>query len=427
MRLITKRSELIGKIKIPASKSHTIRAIALSSLAEGRSSILLPLVSSDTLSAVMTYIALGAKIDTSSTERWVVEGFAARPSIPQDVINVGNSGTTLNIAVGTAALLQNGYAIFTGDEQIRRRPSGPLIKSINDLGGLAFSSRENDLPPFIVKGTLRGGKTQIDATSSQYLTSLLINTPFSEAESSEITVGVLNERPYVEMTLSWLDKLNIDYESSEDLKYFRIPGRQRIRGFECTIPADWSSATFFLCAAAIAGKDVTIEGLDLNDTQGDKAVLDYLRQMGAEIKIENDKIIVKKSNLIGKDLDLNATPDALPAMAVVACFAKGKTTLYNVPQARIKETDRIAVMHEELTKLGGKITEMADGLTIEGNPLKGGVVDGRKDHRVIMALSIAGLATEEPVEVLNAEAIDVTFPNFPQLLESLGAEIKVLD
>ncbi len=428
MKIISSKSQLSGSVRIPGSKSHTIRAIVLASLAEGQSTIRQPLISLDTLSAVRAYRMLGAEIEADeNSSEWSIKGFSGKPIVPEDVINVGNSGTSLRMAMGTAALLgrNEGYVVFTGDNQIRKRPSGPLLVSINELGGYAKSTRNNNFPPFIITGKLKGGKTRMQATSSQYLSALLINCPFAEG-NSEIELTLLNEKPYVEMTLYWLDRLGIKYEN-HDFKRFVVPGSQKISNFDITIPADFSSATFFLCAAAIVGKDVRIEGLDMNDTQGDKAVVDYLRDMGAGIEIleQTKTIIISADKLHGIEIDMNATPDAVPAMSVLACFADSPTKLFNVAQARIKETDRLSVMAHELSKLGARIKELPDGLEIIPTKLKGGQVEGHDDHRVVMALALAGLAIDEPVIVNGAEAASVTFPNFVELMNKLGAKMEM--
>jgi 3-phosphoshikimate 1-carboxyvinyltransferase len=422
-KLIAGQSELTGRLRMPGSKSHTIRAVAFASMAEGKSVVRRPLDSLDAKSSVVCYSALGAKIDTTDPAAWRIEGFGGKPVVPDNVVDVGNSGTTLRLAMGTASLIEKGTIVFTGDAQIRRRPAGPLVKSLNELGAKVWSSRENNLAPFVIQGSLAGGKTEMEAVSSQYLSSLLINCPLAKGES-EIVLKLLNEKPYVEMTLAWLDRMNAKYEN-HDFKSFKIFGGQKYRAFDCEVPADFSSATFFLCAAALAGNDVTILGLDMNDTQGDKAVVSYLRQMGAKIDIAGNTIIVSRGELHGVELDLNATPDALPAMAVTASFAEGRTKLYNVAQARIKETDRIAVMTAELKKLGANIKELPDGLEIEPAKLHGGTVEGHDDHRVVMAMALAGLKTSEPVIVNGAEAAAVTFPEFVQLMQSLGANMKL--
>ena len=162
----------------------------------------------------------------------------------------------------------------------------------------------------------------------------------------------------------------------------------------------------------------------MSDAQGDKAVVDYLRQMGADIDVGPDGIRVRPGTLTGCELDLNATPDALPMMAVVGCFAKGRTVLGNVPQARLKETDRIAVMHEELSRMGARITEQADGLTIEQSDLRAAEVDGHHDHRVVMSLAVAGCTLAGETRIRTAEAMSVTFPTFVDCMTSLGAEIR---
>jgi len=420
MKLLVERSRLSGRALIPASKSHTIRAVAIAALAGGRSTIINPLVSADTLAAVDACRALGAEIATNGD--WVVKGVAGRPSVPDNVIDVRNSGTTLYITMGMAALV-NGCSVFTGDYQIRSRPAQPLIDALNDLGADLCSTRANGQPPLVVRGPIKGGVTELDGSkTSQYLTSLLICCPLAEGDT-EIRVSNLIERPYVEMTLAWIEQQGIRVER-EGFEVFRVSGGQKYRHFEKQAPGDWSSATFFLCAAAITGSELTLTGLDVNDTQGDKAIIDMLRRMGADVEIEGDEITIRANGLKGADFDLNATPDALPAMAVTACFAKGVTRLVNVSQARLKETDRIRVMREELTKMGGLVRELPDGLEITGGRLLPAEVHGWDDHRVVMALSLAGMACGGRTYIDTAEAVSVTFPNFVELMQSIGANIK---
>ena len=192
------------------------------------------------------------------------------------------------------------------------------------------------------------------------------------------------------------------------------------------VPADFSSATFFLCAAAMFGDGVTLRGLDFGDSQPDKAVVDYLRAMGAKITDGPDGITVGNAPLKGIEIDMNATPDALPAMSVTAAFAEGTTKLLNVPQARTKETDRIRCMAEELTKLGARVEELPDGLIVHNSKLKAGRLNGRSDHRIVMALSLAAMGLDEPCTIDTAEAMRVTFPDFVTLMRSLGADMKLI-
>jgi len=426
MKLIVKKSELNGMVAIPGSKSHTIRAVVIASLADGESMIREPLVSDDTLSAVNCYRAFGAEIDTGDEKAWKVVGAGGRLKVPGETIDVGNSGTTLRIAVGSAALLGEGVSVrFTGDEQIRSRPIGPLLASLADLGAKGETLNDNGKPPVAVSGKLAGGKTTIECVTSQYLSSLLLAAPLAEKDT-EIEVTLLNEPDYVQMTLDWLNRQGIEYENDR-MRHFKILGGQRYKAFDLAIPADFSSATFFLCAAAILDADVTLTGLDFSDSQPDKAVVDYLRTMGADISIDNAGVRVKGSELAGAEIDMNRTPDALPAMAVTAAFARGTTKLVNVAQARSKETDRISCIVCELKKMGADVEELPDGVIIRQSVLDASELDGRSDHRIVMALSLAGMAVDGQTCIDTAEAINVTFPDYVGLMKSIGANMEIVD
>lgn len=422
MLLKVRKSETCGCIRIPGSKSHTIRALFFSSLADGQSVIGNPLISNDALSAVEVCRSLGAQIDNQG-DRFIVNGFNGIPKTPENIIDVGNSGTTLRFGV-MAAGLNDGCSVFTGDYQIRRRPLGPLIDAMNNLGADVFSTRGNGMAPVVVRGRLKGGRTGLDAVTSQYLSSILIHAPLLENDS-EIEIIRLNEAPYVEMTLWWLDRLGIRYENN-CFKSFHIKGGQSYKSFNAAIPGDFSSATFFMVLAAISGGEFLLQNLDMSDPQGDKRVLSYLESMGARIQVRNDGIMIKGEKLKGIEIDMNSTPDALPAMAAAGCFAEGETRLVNVPQARLKETDRIRVMCGELARMGADITELPDGLVIRNSRLKGCSVCGHDDHRVVMALAIAGLNIDGETVIDTAEAMNVTFPEFPVLIRSCGGNIELI-
>ena len=410
-----------GTVRIPGSKSHTIRALIIASLADGESTILNPLESSDTRACLTACRSLGAEI-IENADGWMVRGTAGRPATPENIVDVGNSGTTLYLLSSIAAL-QDNWVVFTGDGQIRSRPAEPLLKSLEDLGAKTISTRNNGRAPYLVGGRLSGGMTTISCPTSQYLSSLLLAAPLASGDT-EINVSLLNERPYAEMTLSWLDSRNIRDEN-DNFRRITVTGNQGYTPFKRSIPGDFSSATFFFCAAAVCGSSLTVEGLDFSDAQGDKAVVDILEQLGCRTEKTAGGVTIHGGDLTGCDLDLNATPDALPALAVTACFAQGTTRLTNVPQARLKETDRITVMREELSKMGAQVEELSDGLIVHGGPagskpaLKGARVDGRGDHRIVMALSIGALAAKGETVIDGAEAVEVTFPDFFTLLESL--------
>ncbi len=409
---------LSGEITVPSSKSHTIRALLIAAMAKGESTIINPLDSADTQSCLNAIKVLGAKIELEN-DRWIIMGTEGEIHPVADIIDVGNSGTTLYLAAGLAALSSHKIT-FTGDDQIKSRPVENLLNSLKDLGAEIKYSEKEGYPPFSIQGPLTGGKTSIECPTSQYLSSLLLCTPLING-NTEIEVPFLREQPYVEMTLKWLNEQFIMYDTA-DFKEFFIPGGQQFEAFDKQVPGDFSSATFFLCAAAITGSTLTLKGLDMIDSQGDKAVVYMLKEMGCNIEIGRDFVKIEGAHLKGCEFDLNDTPDALPAMAVTACFAEGETKLFNVPHARLKETDRISVMKKELKKMGANIKELDDGLRIQGsraNMLKGTEVSGHKDHRVIMSLAIAALAATGETTIDNISAVSITFPNFFKLLSTI--------
>lgn len=419
MNFRSQQATIDGTVQVPGSKSHTIRGLLLALRAQGTSELHNPLYSSDTLSGCAMVEALGATVERDGA-LWKVQGIGAGQKVPDDIIDVGNSGTSLYLGMSMAALSE-GYTVFTGDAQIRRRPADKLAHSLQDLGAEVVSTRGNGCAPLVIRGPLKGGRTSIEAVTSQYLSSLLLAAPFG-AGRVEIDVPLLNEKPYVTMTLAWMDRLGLAYRN-DNYERFVVEPDQTIEPFTADIAADFSTATFFMVAAAVTGGTVTMKGLDMEDSQGDKQVLAILEEMGARVSYGERQVTLQGGNLKGGEFDLNEIPDALPALSVAATFAEGETRLVNVPQARLKETDRIAVMASELSSLGGDVEERPDGLIIRPSQLNGGTVRGHDDHRVIMSLAIAGMAASGDVVVKGADAVAVTFPEFMTLMNGIGARI----
>jgi 3-phosphoshikimate 1-carboxyvinyltransferase len=397
--------------------------------------------------------------------RWIVRGIGlgkntipslARPfsSAPLDV---GNSGTTLFLALAAGALGSEPI-VFTGDEQIRRRSAGPLLKALAGLGIRVEAQGNNGCAPILIQGPWKGGRVSLPCPTSQYLSSLLLAAPLAPAGTiTEIDVPLLNEKPYVELTLSYLDAQGITYEAKDDFSWFRLSGGASYKPMNGPVWGDFSSAAFPGCAAvvgfALSGGPVTLLGLEKEDPQGDKAVFDMLTRMGCQAlwkKIPSPRNaaqegaekqpgpaeewslrVSRQGPLKAGEFDLNATPDLFPVMAAAACYAQGRTALVNVAHARIKETDRIAVMAKELGKLGIKTEERPDGLIIYGGGNgegqekpslpRGGTVNGHGDHRVVMALAVAALGAAGPVEIEGAESAAVTYPGFLELLDAAFA------
>jgi len=421
LKLTTKKSSLKGEILIPASKSHTIRAVAVAAMAEGRSFLRNPLESADARSALMAAGEFGARVKVDH-DVWVIDGIGGNISNVASFIDVANSGTSLRIFSALAALSSHPIT-FDGDSSIRKRPMTPLLNALKDLG--VSTKSLNDKCPFTVRGPIMGGNTLVNGISSQFLTALLFSTPLAKADT-EIRVENLHEKPYVEITLDWLRNQHIQFEQ-KGLEWFKIKGNQSYKAFDRQIPADFSSATFALCAAAITQSEILIKGLDFNDHQGDKKIFGFLEKMGVKLTHKKEGVLVTGKALKGMDIDMNDTPDALPALAVVGCFASGRTRLLNVEQARLKECDRIKAITSELKKMGAKIEELQDGVVIEESELKGTKVHGYNDHRMVMALGVAGMATGGETVVDTAESVSVTYPGFIDDFKSLGANLKKIN
>jgi 3-phosphoshikimate 1-carboxyvinyltransferase len=418
-------SRLSGSIAIPPSKSHTIRALLVATLADGRSTIRSPLLHGDGASAIGAAVALGAIVERHGTDL-IVTGIGDNIDKGQSLLDMGNSGTSTNLFASVAALGSRPRR-FDGDNSLRSRPFRPLLSALEKLGAACTFERSGKDLPFTIKGPLHGGATTVNGVSSQFVSSLLFTCPLLP-EDTVITVENLHERPYVELSLWWLKKQGIELSFTDTFSEFRIRGKQSYRAFDLAIPSDFSSATFAACAAAMShGGSLTLTGLDFTDPQGDKGVFDVLRSLGATTDDAPGGVTVTgPAALTGRTIDLNNMPDALPALAVAACAAEGETRFVNVAQARIKETDRIAVMRQELAKMGAKVTEHSDGLTITGGPLRGASVNGHDDHRVVMALALAGMIAEGETVIDTAEAAGVTYPTFMEDFKGLGAKIEVV-
>jgi 3-phosphoshikimate 1-carboxyvinyltransferase len=424
-----------GTVRIPASKSHTIRRLIIASLADGVSAITHPLDSLDTRSCAAACRALGAAVTENRTQAelvsYTVEGNNGfKKGACNRFVDVGNSGTTLYFAMAAAGLGSEPFEI-TGDEQIQRRSAAPLLEALSGLGIRAESVKGNGCAPVIIQGPWKGGTVSLPCPTSQYLSALLLAAPAAPAGAiTEIAVPLLNERPYVEMTLSYLDAQGIPWQggdSSNDFSRFTLCGGAVWKPLSGPVPGDFSSAAFPACAAAISGGTVTLHGLDPRDLQGDKFFLEMLAAMGCTVQWESaadghSLTVSRCGPLCGGTFDLNATPDLLPAAAVTAAFAEGDTALVNVAHARIKETDRIAVMAAELAQLGIRCTERPDGLIVHGmgiGGVSGGCINGHGDHRVVMAFAAAALGAQAPIEIDTAECAAVTYPGFLELLQAV--------
>lgn len=422
MKVTVGRSGVHGEIFAPPSKSYTHRAITVAALSK-ESIIHRPLISADTQSTIKACEMLGAYIEKDG-DKLLISGVDGEPQTPENVIDVGNSGTTLRFMTAIAALGQ-GTTVLTGDNSIRSRPNGPLLDVLNDLGVQSISTRGNGCAPIVVTGGLKGAIAKIDGSiSSQFISALLLACPLTKNSTTLSIKGELKSKPYIDVTLDILEKAGAEIylEENHSLKFI-IPGSQKYRLKEYTVPGDFSSASYLLAAAAMTDTKIKVNNL-YPSMQGDIAIIDILKEMGANVywNKEEGTVEVNGGKLHGITMDASATPDLVPTVAVLGAVAEGETVITNAEHVRYKETDRLHAMAVELNKMGISTSEEKDKLTIKGGELKGADVHGWHDHRIVMSLTLAGMIAGNTT-IDTAEAIFISYPNFFDSMRSIGADV----
>jgi 3-phosphoshikimate 1-carboxyvinyltransferase len=425
MRVSIDKSSIKGEVFAPPSKSYTHRAITLAALSK-ESTIMRPLISADTFATVRASEMFGASIEREE-DKLIIHGINGKPNVPENVIDAANSGTTLRFMTAVAALT-DGITVLTGDASLRTRPNGPLLEVLNRLEVKACSTRGNERAPLVVKGGLKGQDVNIDGSiSSQFISALLITCPLAESSTTLSIIGKLKSRPYVDVTLEMLElagtKVHVDDSNGTR---FIIPGKQKYDFKDYTVPGDFSSVSYLLAAAALTnGSEVIVKNL-FPSKQGDKVIIEILRQMGADITWDREagNVTVRGGRqLKAITFDAGATPDLVPTVAILAAVAQGTSRIENAEHVRYKETDRLRALATELPKLGVDLKEERDSLTITGGKLHGASVHGWDDHRIVMALSIAGMVAGNTI-IDTTEAVSISYPDFFKDMRSLGAKIK---
>lgn len=421
MALQIEPSKLQGNLTLPPSKSHTLRAILFASLAEGISQIDHFLPSPDTTAMIEAVRLLGATVQIKEHSLFI-RGFAGKPKAPSQEINCGNSGLVLRLIGALAALIPH-KTILAGDASIRSsRPVKPLLNGLLQLGASATSLLHNDQAPIQIEGPFTKNSATIDGEDSQPVSGLLIAAAFAP-HPTEIHVTNPGEKPWIDLTLHWLKKVGILYQM-KDHTYYRLEGSSQIKAFYYSVPGDFSTAAFPIAAALLTHSKITIHNVDMDDIQGDKAIIPLLEKMGASFLIENKTLTVQKSDqLMGMKIDINHCIDALPILAVIGCFAKGTTEIVNGAIARKKESDRISCIVKELKKMGAHIEEKPDGLIVHTSQLQGTTLHSHHDHRLALSLSVAALAATNSSKIEQTECIAKTYPNFCKAFQTLGAKI----
>jgi 3-phosphoshikimate 1-carboxyvinyltransferase len=413
-------SAVSGDVHLPGSKSISNRALLLASLARGRTSIRNLLDSEDTQHMLAALDQLGVEVNQAGASIEVTG--KGGPLVQDDrhlELYLGMAGTAFRPL--TAALcLGSGTFRLTGNTRMLERPVGHLVDALRALGGCVDYLGNENYPPLEVRGTgLKGGTAQISGEiSSQFLTSLLMVAPLAETPVTLEVIGEQVSKPYLDITLALMARFGV-HPTHEGHQRFEVPTAQYTSPGEFLVEGDASSATYFLAAAAIAGGPVRVYGLGRDSVQGDVAFLDVLAAMGASVEVGRDHIEVRGGQLRGVDLDLNAIPDAAMTVAVMALFAAGPTRIRNVYNWRVKETDRLAAMANELTKLGASVAEERDALTVTPPAaLKPAQIETYGDHRMAMCFSLAALGGV-PVTIEDPGCVAKTFPDYFEVLASL--------
>ena len=418
---IRPRGPLRAAVRVPGSKRLTNRALVAAALASGESALEGALESDDTRVMIEALRALGCRIDAGG-DAWRVAGLAGKLARPAATLDTGNSGTTARFLTA-AACLADGPVVIDGSARMRERPIQDLVDALAALGARVRVTGRDGCPPVRVEGGgFAGGRAEIDARrSSQFVSAVLLAAPYArDGVELAFREGRLVSRPYVELTLELMRAFGARAEWTADGGLRVAPGHP-YRGRRHAIEPDASAAVYPLCAAAIAGGRVRVAGFPRESIQADLALLPILERMGCRVARGADALEVEgpaEGGLRGVDVDMNALPDAALALAVVALFASGPTRIRNVANLRIKETDRLAALEQELRKLGASARTGSDFLEIVPGPLRPAAIATYGDHRMAMAFALAGLRLPG-VAIEDPGCVSKTWPGYFAWLETL--------
>jgi len=423
--VVEKTPKLAGTIQAPPSKSYTLRTIMIGSM-DGKIKIKNPLYSEDTLATIKAWQKLGATIEQNNTSL-CIKGFRSIPKPEGNSINVGESGTLLRFILPILALAKGSFCVC-GKGTLLGRSNKTIVEALKSWEIDNSGEGKNHKLPIKIKGEgrIKGGETYVGGKSgSQTVSSLLIAAPFAKKNTTIIIKDRLVSRPYVDITIDVLKQTGIKVEQRGYEKFYVKCGQKFKPKKEYKINGDYSSAAFLMAMACLLPSDITITNL-INDKQGDRKIIDTLRKMGAKIKrLKNTVRIKGPFELRGIDIDCSDTPDLVPILTVLGCFAKGQMRICNISHLAHKESNRITAPAGELMKLGANISTTRNGLTIKHSCLKSGHVSSCNDHRIAMALAVAGLKIGD-VRITGFESVSKSYPNFLRDIKSIGAKFKVI-
>lgn len=419
---IRKSHHLTGEVSAPSSKAYTHRMLIAALLSHGESEILNPLICEDTMATLQAIKAFGAEVKIEENH-WIVKG-VTQPRAPSNLINCEESGATLRFMIPVAALA-NGPSTFVLGQSLRKRPVAPLLSSLRQLGVKLQQKRKEPIIK-VYGGGLRGGRTEIRGDiSSQFISGLLFACPMAKHETEIKIVTPLESKSYVQMTLHTISKHGIKIYVSDDFTLIKIPSNQIYSPHRSEVPGDFSSAAFLMAAAAITSSKVKLKNLDIHSIQGDRAIVDLLKQTGAKVRFSEEFTVeVEGNKLEGINVYAKDIPDLVPVCAAFACYANGTTRIYNVRRLRYKESDRLNSLREELKKMGAEIRVDKDCLIVKGPcNMHGSTINPHNDHRIAMACAIAALGATGETIIKNSECINKSYPRFFDDLRLLGANV----
>ncbi len=403
-----------GAVQLPGSKSLSNRLLLLSALAGGATEVYNLLESDDTRYMTAALQTLGISLEFSANgTRCLVRSAGGPFAAPRAELFLGNAGTAIRPLCAALCLGQGQYTL-TGAPRMLERPIAHLVEPLRQLGaGIEYRQADGYPPLKITANGLRGGRVIIKGSvSSQYLTALLLASPMVQGDLLIDVEGELVSRPYIDMTVDVMRRFGVAV-TNDGYRQFRVADGQRYESpRKALVEGDASSATYFLSAAAIKGGTVRVNGVGAGSVQGDIAHADVLERMGARVRRGADFIEVSRGRLNGLTLDLNHMPDAAMTVAVTALFAQGRTTIGNIGNWRVKETDRLAAMAAELRKVGTRVIVGADYLEITPpERIKPATIDTYDDHRMAMSFSLASLGDAE-ITIMDPGCVSKTFPEY---------------
>ncbi|MBI2472901.1 MAG: 3-phosphoshikimate 1-carboxyvinyltransferase [Planctomycetes bacterium] len=406
-------------VNVPGSKSYTNRALITAALADGESAITNALFSDDTKYMASSLNTLGIPVkEDRSNNRFVVDGKGGSIPAKQANLFIGNAGTAMRFLTATLTLGSGIYEI-DGIERMRQRPIQDLLDGLTQLGADIQSKNDNGCPPVIIRGKgLRGGSAVVKGDlSSQYFSAMLMTAPYAEKDVTIEVKGDLVSKRYVDMTIALMCQFGVNVENS-GYKTFFVKAGQRYKAVRYEVEGDASAASYFFAAAAITGGKVKVMGIGRDSLQGDIHFVDVLKSMGCKVTKNVNWIEVQGNLLHGVDVDMGDMPDVVQTLAAVAVFARGKTRVRNVKNMRIKETDRIVAVVNELRRMGISAVEYEDGLEIEPSTPKPAEIETYDDHRMAMSFALIGLRANG-ITIKHPECVSKTFPDYFQRLDAL--------